>query len=258
MLTREVVEETEFERDFPANPAGYLNVLVRLVLRECRLANLADGFAKLAPLMKRYIEERMFTAPASMDDRKVMVRLNSGDAKRLLFDVFVEAVRELAIVKQEVRLTGRRIRVSATEPYPTTRPVVDAGKTVFNHVPCHSEPEEHFARWLDTRARDVLAFAKNEQAVGFSIPYMSVAGGLRYYRPDFVVRTPQAMYVVETKGLETTEVARKDERMAAWCRGVGELTGDEWRYLKVHDAVFRFSEWDSLEALERGVHTPAR
>lgn len=41
MLTREVVEEAEFARDFPADPAGYLNVLARLVLRECRLANLA-------------------------------------------------------------------------------------------------------------------------------------------------------------------------------------------------------------------------
>lgn len=255
MLTREVVEEAEFEREFPADRAGYLNVLARLVLRECRLANLADGFAKLAPLMRQYIEERMFTEPVSMEERHVMVRLNTGDAKRTLFDVFVGAVRELAIVEQDVRPTGERIRVSKTDPFPTTRTTVDAEKTVFNHVPCDSELEEHFARWLDTRAKDVLAFAKNEPAVHFNVPYISVAGGLRYYRPDFIVRTPQAMYVVETKGLETTEVPRKDQRMAAWCKSATELTGDDWRYVKVPDAIFRFSEWGSMAELEQGVRS---
>ena len=105
MLTREVVDESEFERDFPADPAGYLNVLTRLVLRECHLANLADAFAKLAPLMKQYIEESMFDGQASMDDRRVMVRLNRGDAKIALFDVFVTAIRALTIVESQVRPT---------------------------------------------------------------------------------------------------------------------------------------------------------
>ncbi len=255
ILTTEVVEEGEIEREFPADAAGYLNVLARLVLRECRLANLADGFARLAPLMKRYIETRMFTEEASLDERRVMVRLNRGDAKQLLFQRFVVAIRALAIVKREERLTGERIRVSETKPYATTRPTLEADKTVFNRVPCDSELEQRFADWLDARADDALAFAKNEHAVGFHVPYMSPSGGLRHYRPDFVIRTADARYVVETKGLETIEVPRKDQRMAAWCRSASELTGEDWRYLKVTEALFGFSEWESLAALERGVRT---
>ena len=256
ILTTEVVEEAEIERAFPADAAGYLNVLARLVLRECRLANLADGFAKLAPLMKRYIETRMFTEEASMDERRVMVRLNTGDAKQLLFRRFVIAIRALAIVEREVESTGERIRVSETKPYATTRRLkVEAERTVFNLVPCDSELEKRFAQWLDARAADVLAFAKNEPAVGFHVPYMSPSGGLRFYRPDFVVRTADAAWVVETKGLETIEVPRKDQRMAAWCRSASDLTGEDWRYLKVTEALFDFSEWESLAALERGVRT---
>ena len=256
ILTKEVVEEAEIERAFPADAAGYLNVLARLVLRECRLANLADGFAKLAPLMKRYVETRMFTEEASMDERRVMVRLNAGDAKQLLFRRFVIAIRALAIVEREQRLTDERIRVSETKPYATTRRLkVEADRTVFNLVPCDSELEKRFAEWLDARADDVLAFAKNEHAVGFHVPYMSPSGGLRYYRPDFVVRTADAAWVVETKGLETIEVPRKDQRMAAWCRAASDLTGEDWRYLKVKEALLDFSEWESLAELERGVHT---
>ena len=257
MLTREVVDEAEFERDFPADPAGYLNVLTRLVLRECRLANLSDGFAKLAPLMKRYIEGVMFTGQASMDERRVMMRLNRGDAKSLLFDVFVTAIRELSIVERESEPTGESIRVSATEPYPTTRPVLTAQKTLFNLVPCDSSLEERFARWLDDVASDVLAFAKNEPAVHFEIPYVSAGGGVRYYRPDFLIRTPQAMYVVETKGLETLEVPRKDQRMARWCQDATALTGQEWRYVKVSEALFDSGPWDSLAELERASDSSA-
>ena len=256
ILTTEVVEKSEIERAFPADAAGYLNVLARLVLRECRLANLADGFAKLAPLMKRYVETRMFTEEASMDERRVMVRLNAGDAKQLLFRRFVVAIRALAIVEREVESTGERIRVSETKPYATTRRLkVEADRTVFNLVPCDSELEKRFAEWLDARADDVLAFAKNEHAVGFHVPYMSPSGGLRYYWPDFVVRTADAAYVVETKGLETIEVPRKDQRMAAWCRAASYLTGADWRYLKVKETLLDFSEWESLAELERGVRT---
>ena len=258
ILTKVVVEEAEIEREFPADATGYLNVLARLVLRECRLANLADGFAKLAPLMKRYIETRMFTEEAPMDERRVMVRLNTGDAKQLLFTRFVVAIRDLAIVEREVESMDQRIRVSETRPYPTTRPTLEAHRTVFNRVPCDSDLEKRFAGWLDARAADALAFAKNEQAVGFSVPYMSPSGGLRRYWPDFVVRTADARYVVETKGLETIEVPRKDQRMAAWCAAASALTRDDWRYLKVTEALFDFSEWESLAALERGAraHNP--
>ena len=251
MLTREVVDEAEFERDFPADPAGYLNVLARLVLRECRLANLSDGFAKLAPTMKRYIEGVMFSGQAAMDERRVMMRLNRSDAKSLLFEAFVSAVRELSIKERQVQPTGESIRVSTTEPYPTTRTVLTAQKTVFNLVPCDSSLEERFVRWLDDGASDVLAFAKNEPAVHFEIPYVSAGGGVRYYRPDFVIRAPRAMYVVETKGLETLEVPRKDQRMDRWCHDATDLTGQVWRYVKVTEALFDSGQWDSLAMLER-------
>jgi hypothetical protein len=46
----------------------------------------------------------------------------------------------------------------------------------------------------------VLAFAKNETTVHFDMEYVSEKGGLRSYRPDFLIRTPGLNYIVETKG----------------------------------------------------------
>ena len=258
MLTSEVVDVDEFERDFPADPVGYLNVLVRLILRECRLANLANGFASLAPLVKRYIEEVMFAGQATMDDARVMIRLNAGDAKARIFDVFVGAIRRLSVVERDVRPTNEWIRVSDTNPFPTTRPTVEAKKTVFNLVPCDRGLEERFARWLDTVASDVLAFAKNEPAVHFEVAYLSHLGGLRYYRPDFVVRTPDVTYIVETKGLEDLEVPHKDQRMAQWCADATAVTGQPWRYLKVDGQRFDTEPWESLRQLAAALSSAVR
>ncbi len=84
------------------------------------------------------------------------------------------------------------------------------------------------------------------------MPYISAAGGLRKYRPDFLVRSSSgAMLVIETKGLETVEVAQKDRRIEQWCRDAAALSGQAWRYLKVRQELFESMAWDSLAALER-------
>jgi type III restriction enzyme len=136
-------------------------------------------------------------------------------------------------------------RASEANAYPTTRPVVTAQKTVFDKVPCDSDLEREFAQWLD-EAEDVLAFAKNETAVHFDMEYVSEKGGLRTYRPDFIVRTPDCTYIIETKGWEDLEVARKDMRAIQWSKDATILSGESWQYLKVREALFRGRQWRTL------------
>ena len=115
-------------------------------------------------------------------------------------------------------------------------------------MPCDSDLEREFTQWLD-EADDVLAFAKNEIAVHFDMEYVSEKGGLRSYRPDFIIRTPNCSYIVETKGWEDLEVARKDLRATQWCRDATALAGQAWGYLKVTEAIFRRRQWRSLGEL---------
>jgi type III restriction enzyme len=219
-----------------------------MVLRETHLGNIADGFAKVAPPMKNYIEQIMF-AGVTMENKGVMMRLNSADAKTALFKVFVDAINKLAIVEELVRPAGEVIRVSEANPFPTTRPCVTAKKTVFDKVPCDSDLEREFTQWLDDGAEDLLAFAKNEIAVHFDMEYVSEKGGLRSYRPDFIVRAPGTNYLVETKGWEDLEVPRKDMRATQWCSDATELSGQDWRYVKVKESVFRSRQWRSVEEI---------
>ena len=252
ILTYVVVDEDEFKRDFPLEPSGFLNAICRRVLRECHLDNLADTFAKLAPLMKRYIETRLFTEPVSMDDELVMLAANRPDVKVWLYKHFVAAIRDLSVIESEPRYTARRTRVSETKPFLTTRPTVRARKTVFNRVPCDSALEADFARFLD-RAEDVQAFAKNAMQVGFNITYRKSSGALGRYYPDFLIRAGARRYVVETKGFEDVEVARKDAAGRRWCKAATDYDDAEWRFLKVGELTFRSEAWMSLAELEAAI-----
>ena len=73
-------------------------------------------------------------------------------------------------------------------------------------VPCNNEFEREFSIFLDG-ALDVAAFSSLPQQYGFSIEYTDNKANLRYYYPDFVVKTTNGeMWLIETKGQENLDV----------------------------------------------------
>jgi type III restriction enzyme len=62
---------------------------------------------------------------------------------------------------------------------------------------------------------------------------------LRLYYPDFVaVAGDGGHWLLETKGQENVDVARKDDAARRWCEDATRLTGMAWRYLKVRQKEF--------------------
>ncbi len=250
-LSLEIVDEAEFERDFPVSEVGFLNLITRLILRECRLQNLADTFAQVAPRVRTYIEEVMCGGMATMADDRVLVALNRGDNRRIIFNHFVTAIRGLQYVPRVVEATGQVLKLSDTPAYTTSRQTITPRKSVFNLAPCDMSLEYRFAGWLNSVASDVDAWAKNEPAVRFTVEYIAPSGAMRIYRPDYIVRAGDQRYVIETKGLETIEVPAKDKRIREWCRAASELTGTKWRYVKVTEGLFQAGNWNSVAELYR-------
>lgn len=247
-----VVERGDIEREFAMNRVGYLNYVCSLILKECQLRGLSDGFAKLAPKVQEYIESVGFSGQAELDDKRVLLALNHPPTTNALLEVFVRGINQISVKQHRVEDERDPILVSRTRPFVTRRQTfADPRRSVFNHVPGDSDLEFDFARWLDRRSEDVAAFAKNESAVGFRLDYISYSGGIRHYYPDFVVRLADGdMMVIETKGLETVEVPRKDARVTQWCRDVTALTGRVWRYAKVRQELFNQGiGWNSVAQL---------
>ena len=154
-------------------------------------------------------------------------------------------MRDQIVEQLEPTIEGENRLLSSMEPFAYSRTVLEARKCVLNYVPCDSDFEYTFARFLDN-AKDVEAFSKLPQQFGLSIAYTNNNANLRYYYPDFVVNTETGeMWLVETKGQESVEVAFKDRAARLWRENASMLTGERWSYVKVPQR-----EYNKLQPVE--------
>jgi len=98
----------------------------------------------------------------------------------------------------------------------------------------------------------VTAWAKLTMNSRFALEYISRAGALRYYYPDFVLRLEDdTCLIVETKGQEDLDVPLKDRRARRWCQDATRLAGREWAYEKVPQKLFDGFHGDTMDELRR-------
>ena len=68
------------------------------------------------------------------------------------------------------------------------------------------------------------------------IPYYKANGYAGLYTPDFLIKTRDGFWVIETKGAifdEAANVELKAQAAREWCEKVRELTGESWSYAKI-------------------------
>lgn len=245
------IERDEFLVPYAEDASGVVTWYTRSAAKAGGVGNLEGSFATLAPLVRDYLATRVFDREVELQDKVVLRRLAENDAQQLVIGAFGRAIRALAIAEREATITESAFRVSETPAFPWSRKTLDAGRTVFNLTPVDNDLEARFSRFLDGAA-DVAAFAKLTMNSRFALEYISTAGALRYYYPDFVVRlTDDTCLVMETKGLEDPEVRLKDQRARRWCRDASRLSGRQWSYYKVPQAAFDQYSGESVSALCR-------
>ena len=251
LIDKGVIEEMEFLIPYAEDPSGVITYYTHSVAKAGGIDRLAGTFATLAPMVRDYLRERIFDRPVELEDKVVLRRLAEADAQALVVGAFREAIRSLSITEREPTIEENALRVSETPPFPWSRQTVEGKKTVFNLTPVDSTLEARFAEFLD-RASDVTAWAKLTMNSRFALEYISRAGALRYYYPDFVLRLDDdTCLIVETKGQEDLDVALKDRRARRWCQDATRLAGREWVYEKVPQKLFDGFHGDTMDELRR-------
>ena len=97
----------------------------------------------------------------------------------------------------------------------------------------------------------MAAFAANTGPQSLRIDYLAMGGRLAFYKPDFFVRSKDgAGYLVETKGREDRDVARKARAAVAWCEAAS-TDKYKWEYIYVPQGVFERITGDSLADVVR-------
>ncbi len=245
----------EFERDYTIpEPQTAQEVIGYYARRIAEAVKLPSQFAVLAPKVREFFEHKAFGHSADLDDPAIVKAMGTLVAHYVCVDVFKKALLGLIIEEQIPQLLEPARMLSTCQPFPWSRPVWEGRKCVFNLVPCDNDFEREFAKFLDN-ADDVDAFAKLPQAFGFSVDYTDSAMNLKSYYPDFVAVDEDGVHwLLETKGQETAEVARKDTAATLWCENATKLSKSTWKYMKVPQKDFaalqptRFSDLAALQA----------
>jgi type III restriction enzyme len=236
IITLQTLVEREYKIPEPQTAEEVIGYYARRIAQDVKLPS---QFAALAPKVREFLETKAFGQQVVLDEPAMIKAISSNVAQYVTMKTFVEALRKLVISELEPQLLHAGRLLSETPPFPWSRATMEAGKSIFNLVPCDNEYEKEFARFLQ-KADDVQRFAKLPEQFGFAIEYTDSVGNLRYYEPDFVVLTSEGMhYIVETKGLEDTNVPNKDRAAQLWCENTTRLAGKPWAYLKVLQTAYK-------------------
>ncbi len=242
ILTMEKLFEREYAIQDVQRPDEIVSYYAKLIASNLKLPG---QFSALAPKVWDFFQKRAFGEKVNMESPTIVQAINHRVSGYVVLDVFARALKDKIIEQVEPTIEGERRLLSLMEPFAFSRPVLEARKCVLNLVPCDNDFEYAFAKFLES-AKDVYAFSKLPQQFGFSIEYTDNNANLRYYYPDFVVKTELGeMWLVETKGQESLEVAFKDRAANMWCENASRLTGEQWRYVKVPQ-----KEYDKLQPVE--------
>lgn len=242
--------QKEVERDYKIpEPQTAQEVIGYYSRRIAEAVKLPSQFAALAPKVREFFERKAFGKSMDLSDPTAVKAMGTAVAHFVCVEVFKKELKKLAIAEQEPKLLEPERMLSTCQPFPWSRAVWEGEKTVFNLVPCDNQFEREFAKFLDN-ASDVTAFAKLPQAFGFSIEYTDMAMNLRSYYPDFAaVDKAGTHWLLETKGAETEEVGQKDAAASQWAENATDLSGKNWRYIKVQQKAFETLQPSRLEHL---------
>jgi type III restriction enzyme len=236
IITLQKLVEREYKIPEPQTAEEVIGYYARRIAQDVKLPS---QFAALAPKVREFLETKAFGERAALDEPAMIKAISSNVAQYVTVKTFVEALRKLVISELEPQLLHAGRLLSETPPFSWSRATMEAAKSIFNLVPCDNEYEKEFARFLQ-KADDVQRFAKLPEQFGFSIEYTDSVGNLRYYEPDFVVLAgDETHYIVETKGLEDTNVVNKDRAAQLWCENTTKLTGKPWAYVKVLQTSYK-------------------
>jgi len=234
-----LTDEKLLEREYSIPPAQTVEEVIGYYARRiAQNIKLPSHFALIAPKIREFFEHKAFGKTIDLSDPNAIPAISSNVASFVVIKEFEKALREIVIEHKEPQLLSANRFLSSTLPFPTSKKVLEAKKSVFNYIPCDNEFEYSFAKFLE-KAEDIKAFAKLPEQFGFCIQYTDTLANIRNYFPDFIaISDLNVNWVIETKGREDVEVALKDNAALNWCRIATELTNTKWEYIKVPQKEF--------------------
>jgi type III restriction enzyme len=205
----------------------------------------------LATALDDYIRERLFGEPFEPFEDESWRLLLLQPVLDHIVKIFA-----LALVRAEEHTVSGSTEVRHRRLSEVTRLMVresaslEVSKCIYTHLPYPTRSgglERAFIEWAQADA-GIEAFCKiSENRHDFArLRYVKDDGLPAFYIPDFLVRTADTIYLVETKAQQQVghpNVQRKLKAATTWCERINtlepELRGDRtWHYALVGESLF--------------------
>lgn len=191
-----------------------------------------------------YIRNRFFGQVVDpLDDENWRVLLTDAITNELAGNISSALVRSLT--QEVVSIAEVTFRSLSEVPSLTVRASssVDVAKCIYPKLPIPTHGgglERKFLEWAnnDTKVEALCKLSEYKHTF-VQRPYLKADGMPARYSPDFLFRTEEMIYVVETKAdsaLSDINVQRKQSAAIAWCEQINELEPSQrshrrWAYV---------------------------
>lgn len=230
----------------------FLSKASHVVAEEGKTAVLSGHLAEIAQLIDSFVSSRMFGEEIDFEDPKNCLVLNYV----LVFDFIVEEIRKAVLLKLgelKYEQTGRWRKLSDVPRLMLRQKnSTESWRTIYPRQGFSAKGggfERNFMVKVLEDSSEVLAYAKLDRRHALLIPYRDEYGILRDYEVDFIVRTSDKVYLVETKAdkdLDDPTVLLKAKAAHSWCINASSVhppedisQPSEMEYLVLSEGLFK-------------------
>lgn len=218
--------------------------------------------SKITELIDDYVSERCFGESIDFAKPVNYCILNYT----LVFDHIIQTIHQAIIrliegYKYEAKgIWGRLSDVSRIMVRQSKS--VETDKSIYPRLGYQARGggfERDFMLDVLNPSADVLSYAKLDRRHKLKITYRDHTGILRGYEIDFIVKTQDKVYLVETKAdrdIDSPNVAVKARAAVAWCEQAstisppkGSAQPQAWEYLLLSESIFKKNRGLSFGAL---------
>jgi len=229
----EVTHKTMFDADFIPDYQSVVGYFTQTIMKELRLFS---GFDVLYGKVRDFIGGHLFEQSVDLNDLNILRNLSELESTKTIIETFKKEINALTVLDKGEAEIRDTIKISKCRPFVAK----DQGylipkKSPFNKIIGDSHFELEFASFLES-CDDIISYVKNYFSVHFKIDYKNADGFIADYYPDFIVKkTPNEIWVIETKGREDLDDVEKIKRLAQWCNDLNKAQSKVqigWLYIE--------------------------
>lgn len=249
-------------RDKNFNFDMFLAHVAKIVAHQGKTRVLSAKLADIAALVDEYASNRLFKQAVDFHDEFNYKVLADPQIQQFVSSTIQKRILELlGDIKYEVKGVWRRLsdlsRINVRQ-----HSSIPARRCIYPIMPISSRFGGLERKVMETTldgSPEVLAWCKLQRKHGLSIAYREPSGLLRNYEVDFILRTAESCFLLETKSdkdLELPNVGLKAKAAQHWCASISGVAPPHgldqpvaWEYLLLPEGLYRANEGASFTAL---------